>query len=293
MRPTGADSDTVTTLNAPVDPLRRAIYPTSLPGTAGGYVFWIRNEAVAGGGYTPPGNSWFELRYLDLADPATEHVIERQARPLVGMAPMDIGFARWYRGKATLSYGFFDANRRVQLCEFDVTAANPAPIAVTDDAYSKIDPYPFVFAGSDLLLPGIDGTATTHVYQRAPGATAFALVEIISPPASLLTDPALAQSNESILYGDSAYTAYQVNERGSGFYDTAFAQTGEIWLSTLLQSPQRQWRLSEASDTAKAEREPVVGNQKACVFYSATAKGSDFLTALWQLRRADTPLGVR
>ncbi len=292
VRPTGADSGTVTTLNAPTDPSRRAIYPTSLPGAGGGYVFWIRNEAVAGGGYTA-GNSWFELRYLDLADPTIEYVVERQAKPLIGMAPMDIGFARWYRGKATLTYGFFDTDRRVQVREYDVTAASPAAVAVTDDAPSKIDAYPFVFAGSDVLLPGIDGSATTHVYQRAPGASTFSLIETLTPPDSLLTHPALAQSNESILYADAAYTAYQVNERGSGFYDTAFAQTGEIWLSTVLQAPQRQWRLSEASDAAKAEPEPLMGASRVWVFYSATAKGSDFMTALWSLRRADTPIGAR
>jgi hypothetical protein len=293
VRPTAADRGSVTTLTASPDPLRRAIYPTSLPTASSGYVLFIRNAAVAGGGYTPSGNDWFELRYISLADPATEHVIERQDRPLVGMAPMDIGFARWYRGKASATYGFFDANRRVQVREIDVTAAAPAPVAVTSDAYSKIDAYPLVFAGTDLLLPGIDGTATTHVYQRGGGAGAFTQVETILPSASLLANPALAQSNEGIVYDNAAYTTYQVNERGSGFYDTAFAQTGEIWLSTVLHTPQQQWRLSEASTTAKAEPEPYTGNQRMWVFYSATPQGSNFMTTLWSLRRADTPIGKR
>lgn len=298
VRPTGATTGTVTTLSTAADTLRRAIYPTDLP-NATNYVFWIRNSTVAGAGYSPAGNTSFTLQYISLADPATVHDVETQPLPATGFAPMDLGFARWFRGKASLSYGGYDAQNYVQVKEFDVDSPNTPPYFVTDDPSNKIDPWSMVFGNSELLLPGIDGTDTTNVYQRDAGTTLFTRVEQITPPASLLVHPALAQSNQSILFDNRLYTTYQVNDQGVGFYGT-ITNTGEIWLSTVLQSPptETQWRLSDTSDAtvaslAKSEPEPYVGTSKVWVFYSAVPKGSNFLTSIWALRRADTPLGKR
>lgn len=90
-----------------------------------------------------------------------------------------------------------------------------------------------------------------------------------------------------------------MNEQGPGFYGT-ITNTGEIWLSTVLQSPptETQWRVSDAADPtiaalAKSEPEPYIGNSRVWVFYSAVPNGSNFLTTTWELRRADTPIGKR
>jgi hypothetical protein len=298
VRPTGAITGTVTALSTAADMLRRAIYPTNLP-NATNYVFWIRNSTVAGAGYSPPGNTSFTLQYISLADPATVHNVETQPLPATGFAPMDFGFARWFRGKASLSFGGFDTQGYVQVKEFDVDSPSTPPYFVTDDPSNKLDPWSMVFGDSELLLPGINGTDTTTVYQRNPGATLFSSVEQITPPDSLLVHPALAQSNQSIIFDDRLYTTYQVNEKGLGFYDT-ITNTGEIWLSTMLQSPptESQWRLSESSDAtvtslAKSEPEPYIGTSKVWVFYSAVPNGSNFTTSVWALRRADTPIGKR
>lgn len=290
VRPTGATTGSVTVLATAADNLRRAIYPSVLPGEARGYVLWIRNEQVAAGG-ADPRNTWFELQYINLADPGTIHVVERQDNPLGPlMAPMDIGFVRWFRGRAAMTYGYFDADHKVQLREFDVSTASPAPRAVTDDPYSKIDPYPWIFASQELVLAGIDGTATSHAYVRASGAQYFSFAEAVTPPASQLLSPALAQSHEPIAWVGQAYSAYQVNDAGDSFWNTAFANPGEIWLTTVLQAPQRQWRLSENTDTAKAEPETYVGTSRVWVFYSSAPKGADLTATRWALRRADTPL---
>lgn len=298
VRPTSATTGTVTTLATAVDTLRRAIYPTNLP-NATNYVFWIRNSTVAGAGYSPPGNTSFTLQYISLADPASVHDVETQPLPANGFAPMDAGFARWFRGKAALSFGSFDARGYVQVKEFDVDSPGTPPYFVTGDPSNKIDPWSMVFGDSELILPGINATATTTVYQRSSGETLFTSVEQITPPDSLLVNPALAQSNQSIVFDDLLYTTYQVNERGLGFYDT-ITNTGEIWLSTVLQSPptESQWRLSNTSDVtvaslAKSEPEPYIGTSKTWVFYSAVPNGSNFTTSVWALRRADTPIGKR
>jgi hypothetical protein len=296
VRPTSATTGTVTVLPTPADNTRRAVYPTDLPdappGSNRGYVFWIKNEAVPGPG-NAPGNNWFELQYIDLADPATVRVIERQDKPAEGFPPMDIAFARWFRGKASLTYGFFDGDGLVQIREFDLDSSNPLPIAVTNDPSWKVDPFPFVSNGQHFAIAGINSTVTSHVYQRQAGTTLFQLQETISPPASSLTTPILAQSHERILFDGALYTAYQVNEPGSDFQDTAFSQTGEIWLSTVLQPNQRQWRVSQVNSLAKSEPEPYVGTSKVWIFYSALPRGADIYTAKWSLHRADTPLAKR
>lgn len=291
-RPTSATSGTVTVLSTPADLTRRGIYPTDLPAQKGGYVFWIKNERIPGGGLDPR-NRWFELRYLDLAHPEKEIVIERQDKPARGFAPMDVGFARWFRGAPLLTFGALDDQGRVQIKQFDATQPARGAVLVTTDARSHIDPFPFVFGDQHIVIAGIDATATSYVYARASNATLLTQVEALTLPQSNLTKPVLAQSHERILFDGKAYTAYQVNDSDAGranFFETAFARTGEIWLSTVLQSPQQQWLISGKSDTAKSEPEPFVGAARVWVFYSETPQNSSPANTLWSLRRADTPL---
>ncbi len=288
VRPISATTGTVTELTTPVDIRRRSIYPSYLPDSDKDYVFWIQNSDVAGSGLTP-GNDWFEIQYIDLAEPTTIKIVVRQDKPATGFAPMDIGFVRWFRDKASITYGVFDENNTVQISEFNVELPGSAPQVVTDDPYSKIDPYPFTFANQDIIVAGIDGTAWSHVYAR-DSETLFALRETIYPPDSKLQNPALAQSHERILFNNALYSTYQVNELGTGFFDTAFAQTGEIWLTTILQTQQQQWLISANNDSAKAEPEPLVGNNKVWIYYSSLPKGANITTSTWALHRIEAPI---
>ncbi|NWG34375.1 MAG: hypothetical protein HXY42_08030 [Chloroflexi bacterium] len=287
VRPTSPTSGEMQELPTPPDLTRRAIYPTILSEQKGGFVFWIKNEAVPAGG-TNRANDWFELQYISLDDPAQVNVVERQGRPLRGFAPMDSAFARWMRNKPALTYGFEDENGIVQIRMFDLTQPNPAPQAVTSDPGDKVDPYSWFYDGQEILLPGMEAEARTHVYVRGAGETAFRLVETIVPPASALAHPALAQSNEPIVFNGRVYTVYQINEAGTSFWDVTFAQAGEIWLATLFESPQRQWLLTD-SQSAKAEPEPFVGTSKVWVFYNVI-EGDTPLNAVWHLYRAETPI---
>ncbi len=288
VRPTGPTAGEVRQLPVPPDPTRRAIYPTVLPDQEGGYVFWIKNERVPGGA-GDPRNRWVELQYIALENPEVVHVVERQVRPPGrGFAPLDVGFARWMRGKAALTYGSKDENGVLQVRVFDLTLPDPGPRVTTRDHGDKIDPYSWVFAGLEVLLPGMDAQARLGVYTRAPSQAWFEPTAVIVPPASRLRTPALAQSAEPIVFCGQAYVVYQINDRGSSFWDVTFGQAGEIWLSTLFQFPQRQWLLTD-SVTFKAEPEPLVGESQVWVFYSVM-EGDNPLTAHWGLYRADTPL---
>jgi len=70
VRPTSATTGTVAILPTPADITRRAIYVSDAPEAPGqiGYVFWIKNENVAGSA-GDTRNTWVELRYISLADP--------------------------------------------------------------------------------------------------------------------------------------------------------------------------------------------------------------------------------
>ncbi len=287
VRPTGPTSGEMRGLSTPPDLTRRSIYPTVLPDQSTGYVFWMKNEKVPGGG-TNPANAWVELQYISLDDPLQVKIIERQERPRRGFAPMDSAFARWMKNKPALTYGFEDENGIVQVRIFDLTQPNPSPQAVTNDPGDKIDPYAWLYNGQEVLIPGMDAEARTNVYTRNPNQAWFSLVETIVSPASMLERPALAQSNEPIIFNGKVYTVYQINEAGTSFWEVAFANPGEIWLSTVFQSPQQQWLLTD-SLTAKAEPEPFVGRLKVWIFYNVI-EGDNPLTATWHLYRADTPL---
>lgn len=292
VRPTSYNSGMKTVLSTPADPRRRAIYPSDLPTTDKRYVLWILNEEVPGSA-TSVLNDWYELQYVDLDDPETIHSIERQASRSPNMTAMDIGFVRWYRASPKITYGAFSGGK-VQVKEFDVTSPEQSTRFVTNDNASKIDPYPFVYGNADVMMAGDSSYPSSNVYRRGTGESMFTLTEVISVPgATTLLDPALAQSNESIVVADELFTAYQVNERGGGFQDTAFLNKGEIWLSTVLQDQQQQWRISANNDDPKAEPEPYIGNNKVWVFYNVTEGGDSILNAHYKLQRSATPLGAR
>ena len=287
VRPTSPTSGEMLELPTPPDPLRRAIYPTILPGQEGGYVFWIKDEVESGA--TNPKNDWVELQYISLENPQRVQVVERQSRPTRrGFAPMDSAFARWMKGKPALTYGFKDENGVIQVRMLDLNQPNPAPQAVTNDPGDKVDPYSWFYNGEEILLPGIDGQAITRVYTRSSGDLWFHAVDTIIPTDSHLKKPALAQSNEPIVFQERAFTTYQVNEGGSSFWNVTFERPGEIWLSTLFQNPQQQWLLSD-STTSKAEPEPFIGSTQVWVFYNGI-EGSSLGDAKWRLYRAETPL---
>lgn len=294
VRPTSATEGTVEVLPAPVDFTRRGIYATDLPAVPGstGYVFWIKNASVVGGP-GDPRNAWVELRYLSLANPSEEIVLQHQNRPPVAnaFAPLDIAFPRCLRGSAKVTSGVRDPNGHVQVVEFDLTDPFPTPRSVTIDAVTKSDAFPWTLGEVDILMSGTEfAVGSINVYTRPVGTQYFQYVETIVPQVDTLEPPVFAQSNERVAMGGLPFTAFQVNRTTENFFDTTFAQTGEIWLSTLLQTPQRQWRLSEDADTAKFEDETFLGHSQVWVFYSAIPRGAELRRTIVQLRRCDTPI---
>jgi len=295
VRPTSATSGTVSILPTPVDFTRRAIYVSDAPEEPGqnGYVFWIKNENVAGAGDSR--NSWVELRYVSLANPSVEVVLQHQNRPpgQGGWAPLDAVFPRWIRGRTALTSGIRDANGFEQVVEFDFTQGTtpPTPRTVTTGASRKPDAFPWTFGNQDILMSStIDGTGAATIYTRPAGTQFFTPVETITPSTGTLTPPVFSQSNERMSFGGRAFTSFQTNSSAGEFFGTTFQETGEIWLSTILQTPPQQWRLSDDSDRAKFENEPYEGRSKVWVFYSSVPRGSSLRRTVISLRRCETPL---
>lgn len=294
VRPSGASSGDVSVLPTPADITRRAIYPTTMADRRGGYVYWIKNERQAGGGMNRR-NRWFELQVISLDDPEHVRVVTRQDKPWRGFAPMDVGFARWMGGRPILTYGAKDADGKVQVMAYNADRPQGGSVQLTDDPHSKIDPYSWTFQGKEILMPGIDGQAEGQIFVRAPGASRFHVEETITPPGSQLENPGLAQSFEPIVVDGKAYAVYQVNNRPrlGSFWSVTFGQPGELWLTTLLQAPRQQWRLTPDAATPVAEPEPYEGNHKVWVFYNVTPQGggmAGLIRGVWRLYRADTPL---
>ncbi len=141
VRPVGPREGKVVRLHTPPDVRRRAVYPTVLPDRRGGFVFFIQNDKVPGAGTRLNGNSWVELQYVDLADPKSVRVIERQEIPQRGFAPMDVGFARWMRQRPILTYGALSKRGVVELRGFDADRPELGARDLIVDGHQKIDPY--------------------------------------------------------------------------------------------------------------------------------------------------------
>ncbi len=271
VRPVGPSEGRVTRLPTPPDPRRRAIYPTVLRDRPGGYVFFIQNESTPGAGTRFNGNSWVELQYLNLADPTSVHSIERQAIPVRGFAPMDTGFARWMRHRPLLTYGAMSNKAVVQVRGFDADHPKLGARDLIVDGHNKIDPYGLRLGGFEFIFTGIDATATSHIYSRQASQheeKPFTLWKKLAPDSSQLTRPSLAQSHEPFTFRDKLYTVYQVNEQGTGFFDTTFQKPGEIWLAEIGAGYVRQWRVAPADKAIVAEPEPLVLGDRIRIFYN-------------------------
>lgn len=293
VRPTGPSSGAITDIAAVSDTRRRAYYPSLLPNSSKQYLAWILNSNVAAAG-ADSRNSWVELQYIDLADPSNVRSIERQDRPARGFAPMDAAFFRWFENRAAISYGS-KSGQGVDMKIFDAGAGVSA--FVTNDGNTKADPYPWVFNNLEIVMPGIDVAAYAHIYTRPLGSTGlFKVAETITlPKETELAKPVLAQSFQPIVWKGKAYAAYQVNDGSGGVssFMQIFTKPGEIWLTTVLQDEQKQWRISASNNLVKAEPEPFVGNDNVWVFYSAAPAGaSNPGSTIWQLRRAATPISI-
>jgi hypothetical protein len=283
VRPTSAQDGTVEILSTAADAKRHGIYASRLPNSDKRYVYWLRTAD----GFTP-GAGEVELRYIDLASPTQEIEIARQRRPSGGWAPLETGFPRWFAGSPMLVYGIRDSSGYIQLEMVDVSRADLSPMQITADPHDKIDAFPFTSGGRRYLMAGIDHTSTSRLYAEDLDHQ-FRPVDTVTPPASALQQPCLAQSHEPFELGGNLYTAYQISDCGSGNFFTA---AGEVWLSTLRTSPQQQWRLSSPGDRVNNEPEPLVATSKAWVFYSSYATGQDPQTACPQLWRVDVSPGA-
>ena len=272
VRPEGPTRGQVTKLPTPPEPRRRAIYPTSLPDRAGGFVFFIQNQSVPGAGVRANGNRWVELQYLNLSNPTKVIPIERQELPPLGFAPMDVGFARWMRGRPILTYGARSPRTgKVEIRAFDADQPARKPFDLTAAGHNHVDPYPAVIGEYEYLMAGVDATDTSRIYRRPAGQAAdtpFELFQTIVPDQSQLASPSLAQSHEPFLFHGRLYTVYQVNDRGQGFFEMTFRKPGEIWLADLSGARVQQWLIAPDGAGQVAEPEPLVTSNHVWVYYS-------------------------
>ncbi len=271
VRPVSPFEGRITRLPTPPDLRRRAIYPTILRDREGGFVFFIQNENTPGTGTRFNGNSWVELQYLNLSDPKLIHIIERQEIPRRGFAPMDVGFARWMKERPLLTYGAMSKYGVVEVRGFDADHPERGARDLIADGHNKIDSYGTKLGDFEFIFAGIDATATSHIYRRPADrleGNSFTLWKKLVPEPSLLAKPSLAQSHEPFVFRGNLYTVYQVNEQGTGFFDTTFRKPGEIWLAAPGAEPVRQWRVAPAGTALVAEPEPLVLGDRIWIFYN-------------------------
>ena len=288
VRPTGPTTGFVTVLSESLaKERRRSIFPTALADRAKEeqFVWWLENDR----GYTPSDAEEVELRFISLAEPSLEHVVTRQTAPGPQWSPMDTTYVRLFVGTTLLTLGV-PVGRDIEVATFDL--ANPAEglTQVTYDGLHKLDPYSFFHEGSWYFIAGINGTSESVLYRAAtprewfvPAATIVPSDESEIPE----TDRCQPQSHETFVFHDDLWSAFQIADCSSG--SSFLTRRGEIWLATLLETTPTVLRLSRDGPDAKNEPEPVVGPDRAWVFYTAYPAGSSPLTAHYELRRVTLP----
>lgn len=295
VRPTSPTSATVTDIAAPIDNKRRVFYPSQLPDKDKRFVIYILNDVINGFSANYPQNTKFQLRLLDLDNPTNDYLIEEQPSIYPLIVPMDVIVPRWIKGSSYLTYGYKDANGVVQAKQFNALNPTAASIPVTNDTSNKVDGNTILNTsnGNQYFISGIDATTTAYIFKRTSFGSMFVQDEVITPVSVNLETAALNQSHEPFIFNDQLYSAFQINNDGNNFSQTAFNRPGEIWLTTLDNPNQQMWLLSEFDSTLNvSEPEVYIGNDKAWVFYSAAKlDGSQsYINRTYQLRRCETPM---
>ena len=294
VRPTSPTTAVVSDIPLPVDNKRRVFYPSQLPGINKRYVSYIWNDSVPGFSQNTPQNSYYQLRLLDLDNPANDYLIEQQPAIFPLPVPMDVIVPRWIKGTSYLTFGYRDNNNKSQAKEFNAFNPTSPPVPVTNDLSNKIDGYPVInpLSGEQYFMSGINASDTAYYYKRTNFGQMFVHHETVVPQTVHLTIPSLNQSHEPFFFNGKLYSAFQINNKGTDYLNTTLFQPGEIWMTTIDQSPQTMWLLSNFDSTLNvSEPEPYVGNNKVWVFYSARV--IDTTTTYFrkfQLRRCDTPM---
>ncbi len=295
VRPISPTDATVTDIAMPVVNKRRVFYPSQLPNVNRRFVSYILNDSINGLSITTPQNKYYELRLLDLDNPANDYLIEQQPSNYPGAVPMDVIVPRWIKSTHYLTYGYKDANNKVQAKEFNAYTPLTPPIAVTNDPATKIDGYPVLnpLTNEQYLMCGINTTDTAFFYKRTSFGAMFTYNERVVPPSMHLTNPALNQSHEPFLFNNQLYSTFQINEKGVNYLETTLNKPGEIWMTTIDSLQQTMWLLSHFDSTLNiSEPEPYVGNNKVWVYYSAIKiePSKPLLKRQFQLRRCETPM---
>ncbi|MCB4798868.1 hypothetical protein [Neotamlana laminarinivorans] len=295
IRPTSPTSATVTDIAAPIENKRRVFYPSQLPDENKRFVLYILNDVINGFSANYPQNTKFQLRFLDLDNPTNDYLIEEQPSIYPLIVPMDVIVPRWIKGSFYITYGYKDANGVVQAKQFNALNPTAAAVPVTNDIANKVDGNTILntLNGNQYFLSGFNATNTAYIYKRTSFESMFVQNEIITPTSVNLETPALNQSHEPFIFNNEMYSAFQINEDGNNFSQTAFNRPGEIWLTTIDNQNQQMWLLSDFDSTLNvSEPEAYIGNDKVWIFYSASKlDGSQsFINRKYQLRRCETPM---
>jgi hypothetical protein len=297
VRPTSPTAATITNIPAPLNNKRRVFYPSQLPGINKRFVSYVLNDSVNGFSSNTPQNSYYQLRLMDLDNPSNDYLIEQQNSIFPLPVPMDVIVPRWIKGSHYLTFGSADANNNVQAKEFNAFNPLSPPVFVTNDPYNKVDGNPVLnpFSNQQYFMSGLNATDSAYFFKRSGFGQIFTQNEIVRPVSVNLQNPSLNQSHEPFLFNGDLYSAFQINNDGGNFFNTTLNQPGEIWMTTINQSPQQMWLLSEFDSTLNiSEPEPYVGNNKVWVYYSAVKiqPNVPLLKRKFQLRRCETPLNI-
>lgn len=297
VRPTSPTTATVTNISMPIMNKRRVFYPSQLPGINKRFVSYILNDSINGFSSNTPQNSYYQLRLLDLDNPANDFLIEQQPSIYPIPVPMDVIVPRWIKGSSYLTFGYSDVNYKAQVKEFNAFSPATPPVPVTNDLSNKID-------GNSAMNPitleqyfmgGINGTDTAYFYKRNSFGQIFIQNEIIVPNTQHLQSPSFNQSHEPFFFNGQLYSTFQINNNGGNWFETTFNQPGEIWMTTIDSFQQTMWLLSEYDSTLNiSEPEPYIGNNKVWIYYSAVEIDTikPYLKRQFQLRRYETPLNI-
>ncbi|WP_131454009.1 hypothetical protein [Neotamlana sedimentorum] len=294
VRPTSPTTATVTDIAMPIDNKRRVFYPSQLPNENKRFVIYILNDVINGFSANYPQNTKFQLRLLDLDNPTNDYLIEEQPSLYPLIVPMDIIVPRWIKGSSYITYGYKDSNGVVQAKQFNALNPTAAAIPITNDLANKVDGNTVLntLNGDQYFISGINATNTAYVYKRTSFEAMFFQDEIITPTTINLKTPALNQSHEPFIFNSQLYSAFQINNDGNNFSQTAFNRPGEIWLTTLDNPNQQMWLLNEFDSTLNvSEPEAYIGKDKVWIFYSAAKLDGtqSYINRKYQLRRCEAP----
>ena len=187
-------------------------------------------------------------------------------------SPITLSIQRWFwavpgatvgsSGLPEMTFGFMNANNKLQIRSVDFSTGNPVYKDVTNDNYDHIDDFTAVMNNEKYLLGGINMSGEGRLYKF--NGSLYTEVKTIKPIPQTFTNATTCSSFEVFYWKGKYYAVYQILENNTSALPTGNQET---WITSLLDN-EVNFLVTPKTANVRLDPEFYLSNDKLFIFYS-------------------------